>query len=270
MIIDCHTHVYWQNHNPDQAVRHMDHLGVDRAWVLSWEDMAGGIAPGLYQHLSVDRVMSSYRQHPDRFIPFCGLDPRRDNAEEMLRRLVDQGCRGYGEIKFRLLLDNPDLMAMYALCEELKLPVLVHIEVPLSHDKAWYGGTVDALERVLKTFPKVNFVGHGPGFWREISGDAAEDARAYPNGPITPGGKLKKFLGRYPNLYADLSASSGLTAMRRDPRHAKRFLTRYHTQVLYGTDIYWSDHLDFLRGLNLDKSTLANILGRNAAKLTRK
>jgi uncharacterized protein len=269
MIIDCHTHVYWQNHDPDQAVRHMDDIGVDKAWVLSWEDMTGGIAPGTYQHLPIELVMRAHGQHPDRFIPFCGVDPRRSNAADMLRHLVDQGCRGYGEIKLRLMLDNPDLMDMYAVCQELKLPVLIHIDVPLPHTRMWYGGSVDVLERVLKAFPKVNFVGHGPGFWREISGDAATAKGGYPSGKIAPGGKIKRLLRKYDNLYADLSASSGLNAMKRDARHAKRFLTRFHKQVLYGTDIYWRDHLDFLNGLGVDKAVLANILGRNAAKLTR-
>jgi hypothetical protein len=270
MIIDCHTHVNWQQHTADDAVRHMDELGVDRAWVLTWEELDGGLGPAPYHYLSPDAVIRAARAHPDRLVPFCGIDPRRENAPDILRRYVDQGCRGYGEAKFRLMLDNPDLLAMYAVCEEAGLPVLVHIDVPLPGTDMWYGGGIDALARAAAAFPNVAFIGHGPGFWREISGDAADSPDAYPTGKVTRNGRVKKWLRRLPNLYADLSAGSGLNALRRDLPHARRFLKAFRGQVLYGTDIYWRDHLDFLRGLGLERGVLADVLGRNAAKLVKR
>jgi hypothetical protein len=267
MIIDCHTHVNWQGHDADDAVRHMDRLGVDRAWVLSWEDKDGGIQPGAYQHLPVAEVIKAARRHPDRLVPFCGIDPRREDPERVLRELVDQGCKGYGEIKVRLLADNPDLLRMYRLCAELRLPVLIHIDVPLPHTGMWYAGSVDALERSLLACPETDFIGHGPGFWREISGSAPRSKKPYPAGKVRPGGKLPNLLTKYPHLYADLSANSGLNALRRDVPHARGFLKTFRKKVLYGTDMYNRDHLDFLESLDLDPHILADILGDNAARL---
>lgn len=269
MIIDCHTHVGWQGHGPTAAVRHMDKIGVDKAWVLSWEDLTGGLDPSGFQHLPIDGVMKACAAHPDRLIPFCAVDPRRRDAEGILRRLAEQGCRGYGELKLRLMYDNCDLIRMYKVCAELGLPVLVHIDVPLPQTQMWYGGSVDVLERALKQCPRTNFIGHGPGFWREISGNAGRVKGCYPRGRVTPGGKLKTLLAKYKNLYADLSAGSGLNALKRDVPHAKRFLNRFRKKLLYGTDIYTRDHLDFLEGLGLEKKVFDDIAGRNALRLVK-
>jgi len=268
MIIDCHTHVNWQGHRADDAVRHMDRIGVDKAWVLSWQDKEAGLDRYNYVHLAPEDVMEAYRKHPDRFIPFCGIDPRRERAEETLRELVDQGCKGYGELKLRLMYDHWDLVHIYNVCAELKLPVLVHIDVPLPHTGMWYGGNVEALERALVLCPKTTFIGHGPGFWREISGDADRVTQPYPKGKVAPRGKLKKLLAKYGNLYADLSAGSGLNALTRDVAHARRFLAKFRKKLLYGTDTYDRDHLDFLESLDLDAGVFKDITGRNAAKLT--
>ena len=85
----------------------------------------------------------------------------------------------------------------------------------------WCGGTVDNLERAMQACPGTQFVGHAPGFWREISGDAARRTETYPLGPVAPGGRVPELLEKYANLYADISAGSGLRALRRDPKHGR-------------------------------------------------
>ena len=57
MIIDCHTHVNWFGHSDDDIVRHMDRIGVDKAWALSWEALDGGLDPMGYQHLPVESAL---------------------------------------------------------------------------------------------------------------------------------------------------------------------------------------------------------------------
>jgi predicted TIM-barrel fold metal-dependent hydrolase len=165
------------------------------------------------------------------------------------------------------MLDNPDCIRMYRLCAELGLPVLVHIDVPLPNVPFWYGGGVDALERAMKECPRTAFIGHGPGFWREISGSAARSRKVYPSGRIVPGGKLQKLLAGYRNLYGDLSANSALNSLKRDVPHARRFLRRFHGKLLYGTDVFNRDLLDFLEGLNLDRKMFEAIAWKNAARL---
>ncbi len=270
MIIDCHMHVNWLGRNPDDIVKHLDAIGVDKAWVLTWQDRDGGISSDSYIHLSPEAAMAAYRKHPKRFIPFCAVDPRRENAEDILRGLVKQGCKGYGELKLRLMADNCDLVSMYKLCGKLKLPVLIHLDVPRLGCPFWYAGNVDALERAAVQCPKTAFIGHGPGFWREISGDADRRIRqAYPKGKVTPGGKLPKLLSKYDNIYADLSAGSGLNSLKRDLKHARKFLVKYHKKLLYGTDYYDRSLLDFLESLELDPEVFKDITYRNAARLVR-
>ena len=260
-------HVDWKGYDARKVVRHMDDIGVDKAWILTWEAVDGGLDLGGYSHLSAEAVLAAWKAYPDRFIPFCAVDPRRENAEERLRKLVKMGVRGYGEHKVRILVDNPDAIRMYKLCAELNLPVLIHLDVPLPGCPFWYGGDIDAVERALRKCSRTVFIGHGPGFWREISGNALRSKSAYPTGKVRARGKLARLLAEYDNLFADISANSGLNALRRDKKHAKRFLTRFKNKVLYGTDAYDRRHLDLLEELELDSEVFEAITWRNAAKL---
>jgi len=65
--------------------------------------------------------------------------------------------------------------------------------------------------------PQTIFIGHAPGFWREISGDADSDPKAYPAGPVREGGRLYPLFESCANLYADLSAGSALGAPEARP-----------------------------------------------------
>jgi predicted TIM-barrel fold metal-dependent hydrolase len=267
MIIDCHVHVGWKGYDAPAVVHHMDGLGVDKAWTLTWEAIDGGLDLGGYTHLSAEAVLAAHEAHPDRFVPFCAVDPRRENAEDKLRSYVKRGAKGYGEHKLRILADNPDAICMYKLCAELHLPVLIHLDVPLPGCPFWYGGDIDALERALIACPRTTFIGHGPGFWREISAGAHRSTMAYPKGTVRPGGRLPGLLAKYDNLFADISAQSGLNALQRDEEHAKDFLTTFRSKILYGTDAYDRRHLDLLEKLELDRKTFEAITWRNAARL---
>ena len=89
----------------------------------------------------------------------------------------------------------------------------------------------------------------------------------YPRGPVKRGGRLTKLLDRFPNLYCDLSAESGLNALRRDPENARAFLTRYQDRLLFGRD-FWDDRLfTFLGTLDLPVSLRRKLLSGNALKL---
>ena len=84
---------------------------------------------------------------------------------------------------------------------------------------------------------------------------------------MTPGGRLWKYLDRYPNLHCDLSAGSGLRALRRDPRVARRFLIKYHTRCLFGRD-YFDDALyTFLQSCKLPPHVWDCITHENALRL---
>ncbi|MEZ5278121.1 MAG: amidohydrolase family protein, partial [Opitutaceae bacterium] len=69
------------------------------------------------------------------------------------------------------------------------------------------------------------------------------------------------------NLYADLSAGSGLNALKRDPAHAAGFLNRFADRLLFGRDYYGGDLMDFLKTLDLTPETRVKIFRENAEKL---
>ena len=45
----------------------------------------------------------------------------------MLKEYVDQGAKGFGEHKAGLPIDDPKMMALYEVCDDLRLPVLFHM-----------------------------------------------------------------------------------------------------------------------------------------------
>lgn len=272
-MVDCHVHVKWLDHSIEDVVRHFDALGVEQGFALGCETLDPALTPG--DHIPNVFGLEAARRFPDRFVPWCSLDPRDPRLEDRLQSYLALGCRGVGEQKQRLRPDNPDSLFLWALCERYGLPVLLHLDVPLPRgerlpsNRYWFNADLEALALVCEAFPTVTFIGHGPGFWREISGDQAHSPDPYPTGPVVPCGRLQAALDRCPNLLCDLSAGSGLTALRRDPGHAREFLCRYADRVLYGTDCFTSEHLDFLRSLELPAPTLDLICRANARRVLR-
>ena len=283
-VIDAHSHVSYYGHSIHDAVRNMDALGIERAWLLTWEGPEHEFVAGSERLLSPNRVGIPFDDtvramdfYPDRFVPGWAVDPRRPDAIDRLRAAVDTvGVRVYGELKLRLMYDDLDMLAMFRACGELGLPVTFHLEIELPNPGGepvggaarpyWYGGEFDVVERFLAKCPDTTFIGHAPGFWRHISGDA-DRHEMYPRGPVVPGGRLAPVLDRFPNLWCDISAPSALTALSRDPGHAREFILRYQDRVLFGRD-YWDDaHLHFLASLELPHDVLVKVLSGNALRL---
>jgi len=227
----------WNGYSPlndRDLLRWMDERNVAKAVVLPL------VSPesSSYLNLTEDAIAAAKR-HPDRLIPFCCIDPRtshsggRAGLRAMLREYVDQGAQGFGEHKAGLPIDHPKMQALYEVCDDLKLPVLFHTDQERGMDSPG----LPHLENVLKSFPNVAFIGHGPGFWASISGDAtAGDLGGYPTGAVKPGGALDRLFDAYRNLWGDLSAGSGAGALARDRDFGRRFLIRRADRLLFGTD----------------------------------
>src|SRR5262245_19977230 len=151
----------------------------------------------------------------------------------MLNKYIGAGANGIGEHKPRVAFDDPRNMQLYAACAELKLPLLFHIDNQRNLDKPGLPG----LAKALAANPGCNFIGHGPGWWASISGDATDkDLGGYPKGKVAPGGAMDALMEKYPNIYADLSAGSGAGAISRDLDFGREFLIRRADRVMFGTD----------------------------------
>jgi hypothetical protein len=283
MIIDCHNHPDWYGYPIDRFVENMDQYGIDKTWILSWEAPFGEWDPESSHVLpdpnesgpiSFSRCRAFFEKAPDRFIPGLAPDPRRPDAVDRLAYAVEAwGVRVCGELKLRMMYDNPDALRMFRFCGEKGLPVLVHIDYEFDTGKKyprpnwWYGGGISAFERAVAACPDTVFIGHAPGFWVHISGDDQYDKEPYPKGPILPGGKIVDMLERYPNMYCDISAGSGCNALSRDPAFTREFLIRWQDRVMYGRDCFDNRHQKLMDTLDLPGAVLDKIYSGNAMRL---
>jgi predicted TIM-barrel fold metal-dependent hydrolase len=283
LIIDVHNHPDWIGHNLDKMLDNMEKYHIDKTWILTWEAPLYDYdpvytklnAPGFGDYpSSFCRCLSYVERAPEKFILGYAPDPRLPGSIGRLNAAIDiYGVRVYGELKLRMMYDNPDAIRMYRFCGEKGLPVLVHIDyefdtgVTFPRQSYWYGGGIDAFERAVKACPETNFIGHAPGFWSHISGDDQFDKDPYCSNKVVPGGKLIEMFRKYPNLYGDLSADSGWNSLHRDPEFAKLFLTEFQDRILYGRDDFNNKHQEFLNSLNLPVAVLNKIYSGNALKL---
>lgn len=296
MIIDMHAHL-GDLRSPESMdklpvtaanlVARLDEEGIDRAVVLPWPACPEAVTfPGLFSQLP--DVVSQVReilQHPDRLIAFGNADPRwggnspRTDFSHLLDRFLDMGCVGMGEVSANLPFDDPRVVNLFRQCGERDLPVTIESAKP---GEGKYGFIDEAgsphLERLLRQAPGTIVIGHGPGFWAEISADPPEDpAVVYPTGPVRGEGSLLRLFRAYPNLYADLSARSGFNAITRDPDFGVAFLNEFQDRLMYGSDTCFAGpgdrlpilpHLEGLRDTGaISAETFSKIAGGNALRI---
>lgn len=290
MIIDAHGHLNWHGHDTDRMVANLDEHGIDKMWALSWEVIlpveqaeaqmyAACLDPRSEPNswLSLRDIVDGAKRYPDRLIPFYAPHPKQQYALEKLKSAVEiHGIRGVGEWKFRVPLDDPDCLKIFRYAGKQRLPVIIHMDVPKlppndldAWANSWYGGDADQLERALRLAPDTIILGHGPGFWRYVTGKEPEIKAVYLNGPadFADGGRIFDLLDTYPNLYGDLSAGSALYAMQCFPDGGKAFLTQYQDRMLFARDYFDARMRQQIESLGLDATVKAKILGGNALRL---
>jgi predicted TIM-barrel fold metal-dependent hydrolase len=125
-----------------------------------------------------------------------------------------------------------------------------------------------SLESALTDFPCIDFIAHGQLFWKHISSDVPPDF--YPTGPVKREGLVIDLLRNYPNLYADISGTSGSNALHRDLRFTKKFLSEFSHKILFGTDNAELNQISFLKSLSLSQYNLNRIFYDNASHLLNK
>ena len=183
-------------------------------------------------------------KYSDLFYWFCNVDPRmghntpKSDLSYFLDHYKNRGAIGVGEVTANLYADDPLIDNLFYHCQECDMPVTIHI----AHQKYDCYGIIDelglpGLERLLKKYPKVKILGHSPCFWNEIGDNATEENRkGYVTGKVNDG-TIVRLMREYPNLYCDLSAGSGYTAMSRDSDFSYRFIEEFSDRLMYGTDI---------------------------------
>jgi len=263
---------------PEELIAMMDATGVDKGVLLP--DMSPEC---VFQMSTCEDILEICAAHPDRFVPFCNVDPRAQanspsaDLSFALKYYAGRGCRGLGEITANLPFADPLVRNLFRHCETCRLPVIFHI----APQAGGFYGLVDGLglpglAQALRDFPALVFIGHSQPFWAEISGDLTAAARnTYPSGPVAPGGALVRLMDTYPNLCCGWDAGSGYNGLTRDPAFGYRFMETYQDRILFGTDICSPKnkhlHAQYLRQAladgHISREAFEKISWRNANRL---
>lgn len=273
-FIDMHTHLgTYTNGNKEltaQAlVEWMDEHHIEKSVVLPL------VSPESTTYLQLpDAAIKASKEFPDRLIPFCSIDPRAiirgglEGLVEILQKYVDQGAKGFGEHKVGLEFDDPLMMRVYEACQAVGIPLLFHIDNIRGKDQPG----LPRLENAVRSFPELNFIGHGPGWWASISGlDDQKALGGYPKGKVLPGGAIDRLMETYSNIYGDLSAGSGANAISRDLEFGREFLIRRQDRICFGTDyLQPGQHVpqfEVLKNLDLPPEVRLKVYRGNAERV---
>ena len=251
-VVDFHSH---PNPKLEQEIKQwvatMDKLGVAKSIILTYQTGK-----------SFDSIVNLYSKYADRFELWCGFDFTGYNekgwskrAVKELERCYKKGARGVGELGDKgfgffysqpspangMHADDGRMKPLWEKCGELGMPVSIHVADPmwmyepmdvhndgLMNAYKWridtkkeglltHGQLITTLENAVRENPKTTFI-------------ACHFANCSYDLDV-----LGKLLGKYDNLYADISARFAETASV--PRYTKRFYEKYQDKLVYGTDM---------------------------------
>jgi uncharacterized protein len=244
MLIDVHGHI--GRILPERSefvdavnlIAKMDLWGIDITCVLPLSEHP----EGAYLEAGTEDILAACARYPDRLIPFCLVDPRFGNREDMdfsylLEEYKARGCRGLGELLPKMDFDDPRCLNLYKQAARYGFPVLFDMQDRMEGYGLCDSYGLPGLENALKQCKDTVFIGHGPTFWAEISSDVPENERVgYPAGPVKKGGAVIRLMRQYENIWADISAGSGYNALVRDHSFGIEFLDEFQDKIMFGTD----------------------------------
>ncbi len=293
MFIDIHVHTsdrlgpkrYGTGESyatPAQLIEMYDEVGIEKAVLLP-----GGNPECAHILQPTEDILDICEKYPDRFIPFCNVDPRMlTNSSEadfsyLMEYYRDRGCKGIGEVSANLYFDDPMMVNFFDHAEKCGMIVTFHVATRIGG----IYGICDNLgmprfEAQVKAHPDLVWLCHSQTWWAHISSDVTEETwGGYPKGPVTEGGRVVELMRKYPNVYGDLSAGSGYNAVSRDPEFGYQFLTEFQDRLCFGTDvcaphnrddvlIYLANFLnDAVANGNISREVYEKVAHANAEKL---
>ena len=295
MIIDIHSHCFRHPYpfvtrfcNPEELVKRNAELGIDKAVLLPV------VSPEIYLPQSVDEILDICREHPDKFIPYCNVDPRAiTNSEraplvKVLEYYKNKGCKGVGEVMPNMPLMHPMVQNLFAAAEAAEMPIVFDGSDQLTGDFGLYDDPgLPQLEHTLQRFPKLKIFGHGPLFWAELGKLKTIGERGIifdlkggqvgrlPDGKIEEEGSVPILLRRYENLYCDLSDCTPVAALSRDKEYTKKFIDEFQDRLFWGSDLCDKDmevpQVKFFKDLlsegTITKDVYEKITHKNAERL---
>ncbi len=296
MFIDIHAHAYRTKTRVPGAVNfstgeelkeRYDKMKVDCGVLLPI------VNPEIYLPQSVEDILEICDTYPDRFVPYCNVDPRcltnspTAPLDQVLHYYKELGCKGVGEVMPNLELIDPLVQNLFACAAKEDMPIVYDGSIQKSCDFGLYDDPgLPQLEFTLQDYPTLKVFGHGPVFWNELGklNTVAERGVFWgrkgmhirlPSGPIEEEGTVPKLLRKYDNLYGDLSDCTAYNALARDPEFGPRFLSEFEDRMFFGTDMITPDMFVGLDELliswrqtgKISEQTFRKVAYENAEKL---
>jgi len=278
-IIDIHQHMNYHLRKDEHLLLHQKAMGATLSIILpagTYLDRPSthnGASNGLAAKCATTEAARDLaKAHPDAYLWACNEVTDLETAPAEIEKSLKQGACMIGEQKFNVQCDSPESQRLYELAAAYNVPILLHFQ----HLK--YNLGYERFHTMLAKFPKAVFIGHAQAFWGNIDKNHDQTVN-YPKGKITPGGLTDRYLADYPNMFADMSAGSGLLALTRDEEHTTAFFQRHQDKILYGSDC--ADYLGrgpgcqgaatiaAIRKLAPSKEVERKILFENSKKLLR-
>ena len=255
MFIDVHSHAYriappvYGFSTAEQVLERYDEAGIEKGALLPI------VSPEIYLPQANEDILEMADQYPDRFFPFCNIDPRAlTNSvdaplDRLLRHYRDKGCKGVGEIMPNVPMRDPMVQNLFKHAQDVGLPVTFDGSDQIGGDFGLYDEPgLPQLEHSLQRFPNLIMIAHGPVFWTEIAPLVTPAERKppfFPTGGQTPWprstgqieaeGVVPILFRRYGNLYGELSDAA--QPLARDPEYGAKLLTEFQDRLLFGTDM---------------------------------
>ena len=260
-IIDAHCHIY-----PDalgqRAVQSVDHFygglptrhhdGTVQTLRISGNAcqishfIVHSVATKPEQVSSINRFLAgSMADSKGAFTALGTLHPFSETLKGDLEELISLGLTGvklHPDIQ-RFAADSMEACEVYELCQEKKLPVLVH-----TGDYRYDYSNPQHIVPILRYFPDLKFIGAHFGGW-----SVWEEA--------------VRTLSSFPNIWVDTSSS--LYWLK--PEQAREYIRAYGSKrVMFGTDYpFWPQdwEINYLLGLGLEPEEVEDVFWRTCAQL---
>ncbi|KAA5541715.1 amidohydrolase family protein [Adhaeribacter rhizoryzae] len=236
-IIDMHQHTSYLGRTAAQLLAHQRTMGITTTILLpaghpvNYGSTHYGVSNGLQAQVTPNEASNQMaQQYPREFLFGANEVPDVANAIQEIEKYLKLGAPVIGELKFNIDCDAPEMQKIYELAEAYEVPVVMHWQYKM------FNWGFDRFHKMLEKYPRVNFIGHAQTWWANIDKNHTDQNMLYPKTKVTPGGITDRLLQDYPNMFADMSAGSGLGAFTRDEEHARAFLQRHQDKLIYGSD----------------------------------